>query len=68
MYPVPPQRWQSFGSTPPPQLQSSFSLIPVFSPTKLILLRNTNMPRSMQTPPTLLQAGPTQEQPVQKLC
>ena len=42
MYPVPPQRGQSFGSTDPPQLLLSFSPIRVRSVTKLILLRNTN--------------------------
>ena len=42
MYPVPPQRGQSFGSTPPPQLLRSFSPICVPITTKLILLRNPN--------------------------
>src|SRR5208282_1864988 len=42
MYPVPPQRGQSFGSTDPPLLLVSFSSIPVRGVTKLILLRKTN--------------------------
>ena len=42
MYPVPPQRGQSFGSTDPPLLVVSFSPIRVRGVTKLILLRNTN--------------------------
>jgi hypothetical protein len=42
MYPVPPQRGQSFGSTDPPQLLISFSPIRAPSVTKSILLRNTN--------------------------
>jgi hypothetical protein len=42
MYPVPPQRGQSFGSTPPPQLLRSLSLIQARNATKLILLRKTN--------------------------
>ena len=42
MYPVPPQRGQSFGSTDPPQLPKSFSPIRRGVATNLILLRNTN--------------------------
>jgi hypothetical protein len=41
-YPVPPQRGQSFGSTDPPQLPLSFSLIRFRRATKSFLLRNTN--------------------------
>jgi hypothetical protein len=50
MYPVPPQRGQLFGSTPPPQLPRSLSPIRVRDATKLILLRKPN-----KTPVTRLQ-------------
>jgi hypothetical protein len=42
MYPVPPQRGQFFGSTPPPQLLRSFSPNRARSVRNFILLRNTN--------------------------
>jgi len=46
IYPVPPQRGQSLGSTRPPQLLTSLSPIRVRSTGKLILLRNANNIRS----------------------
>jgi hypothetical protein len=49
MYPVPPQRGQSFGSTDPPQLLMSFSSNRAGSTTDLILLRNTNSPSLLRT-------------------
>ena len=42
MYPVPPQRGQSFGFTEPPQLLTSFSPIEFDGSRNLILLRNPN--------------------------
>ena len=58
MYPVPPQRGQLFGSTPPPRLPRSLSPIRVGDATKLILLRKPNKPNNPPPQPLLSASVP----------